>query len=80
MKRADRKKLRAHLTILAAHAIGDAAAADRKIGHVAISRRVVRVLAAQRQQIAAGFAEFLLGISPEVSFDKPPDAWGLALR
>ena len=46
-----RKDVPAHLPVQAAHAVDRAAAANRQIGHVERLRRVVRVLAAQGQQI-----------------------------
>ena len=41
-----------------------------KIGHVETLRRVVRVLAAQGQQIADGDAKFFLGVPTEVLLDE----------
>ena len=49
----------AHLPVQAAHAIDRPAAADGQIRHVERLRRVVRVLAAQGQQIVKGDAELL---------------------
>ena len=55
------KEVPAHLPVQATHAIDRPAPADRQIGHVETLRRVVRVLAAQGQQIVEGDAELLLG-------------------
>src|ERR1017187_1040931 len=60
----------ANLPMQATHAIHRPAAADGQIGHVETLRRVVRILAAQSQQIAEGNAEFLLCITAEVLLDE----------
>src|ERR1039458_3146835 len=60
----------ANLPMQATHAIHRSAAADGQIGHVETLRRVVRILAAQSQQIAEGNAEFLLCITAEVLLDE----------
>jgi len=44
--------------------------ADRQIGHVKRLRRVIRVLAAQSQQVMERNAELLLGVSTEVLLDE----------
>ena len=54
----------------ATHAIHRPAAADRQIGHVETLRRVVRILAAQGEQVVECDAELLLGITTEVFFDE----------
>jgi len=54
----------------AAHAIHRPAAPDCQIGHVKALRRVVRILAAQSQQIVERHAEFLLCIPSEVLLDE----------
>ena len=70
----------------ATHAIHRAAAPDCQIGHAKTLRRVVRILAAQGQQIVECYAELLLGITTEVLFDesrsetikaggRPPYGW-----
>ena len=64
------EKMSAHLPVQATHAIHRAASADRQIRHVEILRGVVRVLAAQRQQIVQRDAELLFGVPPEVVFDE----------
>ena len=60
----------ADLPMQAAHAIHRPAAADGQIGHVETLRRVVRILAAQGQQIVERNAELLLRIPAEVLFDE----------
>src|SRR5208337_4917906 len=60
----------ADLAVQAAHAVDRPAPADRQICHVETFRRVVRVLAAQGQQIVECYAESLLGITAEVLLDK----------
>ncbi len=57
------KEVPAHLPVQATHAIDRPAPADCQIGHVETLRRVVRVLAAQGQQIVECYAELLLGIT-----------------
>ena len=64
------KKMPADLPMQATHAIDRPAAPDRQIGHVETLRRVVRVLAAQGQQIVKCNAELLLGIATEVLLDE----------
>ena len=64
------KEMPADFPMQAAHAIHRPAAADRQIGHVETFGRVVRILAAQGQQIVEGNAEFLLRITAEVLFDE----------
>ena len=65
-----RKEMPAHLSVQAAHAIDRPASADRQIGHVEVLRRVVRVLAAQRQQIVERDAELLPGVAAEAVLDQ----------
>ena len=60
----------AHLPVQAAHAIHRPAPADCQIRHVEAFRRVVRILAAQGQQIVERYAELLFGISTEVLLDE----------
>ena len=60
----------ADLPVQATHAIDRPAPADGQIGHVETLRRVVRVLAAQGQQIVERDAELLLGITTEVLLDE----------
>ena len=57
------KDLPADLPVQAAHAIDRPAPPDCQIGHVEAFRRVVRVLAAQGQQIVECDAELLFGIT-----------------
>ena len=64
------KDVPAHFPVQATHAVDRPAAADRQIGHVETLRRVVRVLAAQGQQIVERDAELLLGITAEVLLDE----------
>ena len=54
----------------ATDAVNRPAAPDGQIGHVEIFRRVVRILAAQGQQIVEGNSEFLLRITAEVLLDE----------
>src|SRR5208283_302649 len=65
-----RKELPADFSMQATHAIHRAAATDCQIGHVEIFRRVVRILAAQGQQVVEGNSEFLLRITVEVLLDE----------
>jgi hypothetical protein len=53
----------AHLAVQAAHAVHRPAPAHRQVGHVEILRRVVRVPAAQGQQILERDAELLRGVA-----------------
>ena len=64
------KEAPADFPVQATHAIDGPAPADRQIGHVEALRRVVRVLAAQGQQIVECYAELLLGIAAEVLLDE----------
>ena len=64
------KKMPADFPVQATHAIYRPAAVDGQIGHVKTLRRVVRILAAQGQQIMEGDAELLRGITTEVLFDE----------
>ena len=64
------KEMPADFPVQATHAIDRPAPADRQIGHVETLRRVVRVLAAQGQQIVEWYAELLLGIATEVLLDE----------
>ena len=64
------KEVPAHLPVQATHAIHRPAPADRQIRHVERFRRVVRILAAQGQQIVEWYAELLLGIPTEVLLDE----------
>ena len=60
----------ADFSMQAAHAIHRPAAPDRQIGHVETLRRIVRILAAQGQQIVECYAELLLGITTQVLLDE----------
>src|SRR5258708_6077838 len=64
------KDVAAHLPVQAAHAVDRPAASDRQVRHVEAFRGVVRVPAAQGQQIARWDAESLLGITTEVLLDE----------
>ena len=64
------KEVPADFPMQATHAIHRPAPADCQIGHVESLRRVVRILAAQGQQIVECYAEFLLGIPTEVLLDE----------
>jgi hypothetical protein len=54
----------------AAHAIHRPAAANGQISHVETFRCVVRILAAQGQQVVEGNSEFFLRITAEVLLDE----------
>ena len=60
----------AHLPVQTTHAVDRPAPADCQIGHVETLRRVVRVLAAQGQQIVDRNAKLLLGVPTEVLLDE----------
>ena len=60
----------ANFSMQATHAIHRPAAADGQIGHVETLGRVVRILAAQGQQIVECQAELFLGIPTEVLLDE----------
>ena len=60
----------AHLPVQAADAVDRAAPADGQVGHIETLRRVVRVLAAHRQQIVDGDAKLVLGVLAEVVLDE----------
>ena len=64
------KEAAADAAVQTAHGIHRSASPDRQIGHVEGLCRVVRVLSAQRQQVVEGYAEILLGITPQVLSDK----------
>ena len=64
------KDVPAHLPVQATHAIDRPAPANRQIGHVERFRRVVRVLAAQGQQIVEGYTELRPCITSEVLLDE----------
>src|SRR3984893_12355447 len=64
------KDLPAHLSVQATYAIDRSAPADRQICHIEACRRVVRFLAAQREQIVERYAELLHGITAEVLLDE----------
>ena len=70
LRKKRRKKMAADLSMQAAHAIHRAAAADGQISHVETLRRVVRILAAQGQQVVEGNSEFLRRITAEVLLDE----------
>ena len=64
------KKMPADFSMQTAHAIHRPAAANGQISHVKTFRRVVRILAAQGQQVVEGNSEFLLRITAEVLLDE----------
>ena len=65
-----RKKLPAHLPVQAADAIHPAASTNCQIGHIEILCRVVRVLAAESQQIVQRNAELRPSVTTQGVFDK----------
>ena len=64
------KEAPADFPVQAAHAVRRPAPADCQIRHVERLRRVVRILAAQRQQIVKRNAELLFGIPAQVLLDE----------
>ncbi len=64
------KELSAYFSMQATHAIHGSASTNGEIGHVETLGRVVRILAAQSQQIVECYAEFLFCIPSEVLFDE----------
>src|SRR5208282_4976103 len=64
------KDVPAHLPVQPTHAIDRPAPANRQIGHVERFRRVVRVLAAQGQQIVEGYTELRPCITSAVLLDE----------
>ena len=64
------KELPADFPMQAAYAIHRPAPPDGEIGHVEALRRVVRILAAQGQQVAGAYAQLPLGITIDVGFDE----------
>ena len=64
------KEVSANFSMQATHAIHGSASTNGEIGHVETLRRVIRILAAQGQQIVECYAEFLFRIPSEVLFDE----------
>jgi hypothetical protein len=64
------KEVPTHLPVQATHTIHRPAPANRQICHFELFRRVVRILAAQSQQILCCYTELLLGITTEVLLDE----------
>ena len=64
------EEMPANFSMQATHAIYRPAAVDRQIGHIETLRRVVRILAAQGQQIVNCNAKLFLGVPTEVLFNK----------
>src|SRR5271170_1316463 len=64
------KEVPAHLAMQTAHTIHCSASADCEIRHIECFRRIVRVKAAQSQQIVKCDAELLLCIATEILFDE----------
>src|SRR2546428_14066125 len=60
----------AHLAMQAAHAVDRPAAPDGEIRHVEWFIRVVRILPAERQQVAQRDAKLLLGVLPKEGPDE----------
>src|SRR3989441_2912413 len=60
----------AHLAMQAAHAVDRDAAPDGEIRHVEWFIRVVRILPAERQQVAQRDAQVLLGVLPMKALDE----------
>ena len=64
------EQMPAHLAMQATHAIHRPAAANRQISHVERFRRIVRILAAQGQQIVAAYTKLRACIPAEVLLDQ----------
>ena len=60
----------AHLAVQAAHAVHRPAAPDGKIRHVERLIRVVRILPAERKEIAQRDAQLLLGVRPKQALEE----------
>ncbi len=60
----------AHRPVQAADAVDSAAPADRQVRHVELLRGVVRVPAAEGQQVAKRDAKFVPGVAAEVLLDE----------
>ena len=60
----------AHFPMQATHTIHSSASPNCQIGHVEAFRRVVRIMAAEREQIIQCDAEFLHGVTAQVLFDE----------
>ena len=64
------KEVSAYFSMQATHSIHGSASTNGEIGHVETLGRVIRILAAQGQQIVECYAEFLFCIPSEVLFDE----------